>query len=196
MFLDRDVFAQYLRQDFTEEFSEHHFTASPLRNRMLNELFHEATRVVLHEDDLNAMKYSIENRSPYLDTRLFELAYSIPPEHLLKNGFGKYVLREAMRGILNDQVRLSRQKFGFNAPFADLIDVNNASDWDYLMSDGPIFELVDKSKIAVALRESTMPESMSKFLFNFVNAKLFLELQAGKAQSVADGQRDMIRSRT
>ncbi|OHB20655.1 MAG: asparagine synthase (glutamine-hydrolyzing) [Parcubacteria group bacterium RIFCSPHIGHO2_01_FULL_56_18] len=196
LFLDRDVFAQYLRQDFTEEFSEHHFTASPLRNRMLNELFHEATRVVLHEDDLNAMKYSIENRSPYLDTRLFELAYSIPPEHLLKNGFGKYVLREAMRGILNDQVRLSRQKFGFNAPFADLIDVNNASDWDYLMSDGPIFELVDKSKIAVALRESTMPESMSKFLFNFVNAKLFLELQAGKAQSVADGQRDMIRSRT
>ncbi|HLD26193.1 MAG TPA: asparagine synthase (glutamine-hydrolyzing), partial [Candidatus Andersenbacteria bacterium] len=176
LFLDRDVFAQYLRQDFTEEFSEHHFTASPLRNRMLNELFHESTSVVLHEDDLNAMRYSIENRSPYLDRNLFEVAYSIPPEHLMQDGFGKYVLREAMAGILNEQVRLSRQKFGFNAPFTDLVDVNRKQDWDFLMSDGPIFELVDKSKIAVALRKSTMPESMSKFLFNFVNAKMFLEM--------------------
>ena len=38
----------------------------------LNELFHEAVPVILHEDDLNAMYFSIENRSPFLDRRLFE----------------------------------------------------------------------------------------------------------------------------
>ena len=46
------------RRDFADDL---------LRNRMLNELFPEAVPVILHEDDLNAMYFSIENRSPFLD---------------------------------------------------------------------------------------------------------------------------------
>ena len=46
---------------------------------MLNELFHEAVPVILHEDDLNAMYYSIENRSPFLDRELFEFCYASRP---------------------------------------------------------------------------------------------------------------------
>ena len=64
------------------------FTDSLLRNRMMNELFHEATPVILHEDDLNSMLYSIENRSPFLDTSLLKFAASIPSEHLIKHGYG------------------------------------------------------------------------------------------------------------
>ena len=29
-----------------------------MRNRMLNEMFHEVVPVILHEDDLNAMHFS------------------------------------------------------------------------------------------------------------------------------------------
>ena len=49
---------------------------------MMNELFHEGSRVVLNQDDLNSMLYSVENRSPYLDRSLAEFSYSIPT-HLL-----------------------------------------------------------------------------------------------------------------
>lgn len=177
LLLENDAVAQYLTLDFDEEFIERSFSRSPLRNRMLNELFYESTRVVLHEDDLNAMKYSIENRSPYLDKHLFEVAYSIPPEYLMRGGFGKFVLREAMRGILNDQVRLNRRKYGFNAPFTDMIDVTSPQTWDYLMAPGPIFDIVSRDKIAAALRGPAGSEDMSKFLFNFVNVKLFLETE-------------------
>ena len=38
---------------------------------MLNELNIETTPVILNEDDLNSMNYSIENRSPYLDKEIF-----------------------------------------------------------------------------------------------------------------------------
>ena len=59
----------------------------PFLSRMLNEMFVEAVPVILHEDDLNAMYFSMENRSPFLDRFLFEFAYSIPTSYLIKNGF-------------------------------------------------------------------------------------------------------------
>ena len=41
---------------------------------MYNELFHENIPTMLFEDDRNHMYYSIENRSPFLDTKLAEFA--------------------------------------------------------------------------------------------------------------------------
>ena len=77
---------------------------------MMNELFHEVVPVILKHDDLNSMYYSIENRSPYLDRDLLEFALTIPPQHLIRNGFQKNILRESGKGILNEQVRVDRQK--------------------------------------------------------------------------------------
>ena len=37
---------------------------------MLNELFHEITPITLNHEDLNCMKHSIENRSPFLDKEI------------------------------------------------------------------------------------------------------------------------------
>ena len=179
IFLDNEKFAAYLNKEWQEEFREEKYEESVLHNRMLNELFHEATRVILHEDDLNSMRYSIENRSPYLDKNLFEVAYSIPSRHLIKNGYAKYILRQAADGILNDQVCWDRQKKGFNASIHSIIDVNNKRDRDYLLSDGPIFDLVNREKIAGLLDERSLPNSFSKFLFNFINAKIFLEQSHG-----------------
>ena len=91
-----DAFAQYLVPSFCEEFREHAYTSrSLLRNRMMNEMFHEAVPVILHEDDLNAMYFSIENRSPFLDRELFEFCYRIPTAHLMNDGFNKAILRDA-----------------------------------------------------------------------------------------------------
>ena len=65
IYLNNEEFAGFMHNDFKESFSETQFANSLLRNRMLNELFHEVVRVILNEDDLNSMMYSIENRSPY-----------------------------------------------------------------------------------------------------------------------------------
>ena len=102
---------------------------------MLNELFHEVTPVILHEDDLNSMYFSVENRSPYLDSRLQNFAYSIPSRHLMKRGYGKYVLRKAMKGILNNQVRLDRKKKGFNASINSIIDLSDPKLIGYILDE-------------------------------------------------------------
>lgn len=174
-----DELSQYLVEAHDEPFTEAAFTPDLLRNRMLNELFHEATPVILHEDDLNSMRYSIENRSPYLDTRLLEFACSIPARHLIRDGYGKYVLREAMNGILNDQVRLDRRKRGFNASINSMVDFNDREVRSFLLDPtASVFELVRHDRIERLFDMNPAPNHVSKFLFSFINARIFLEQAA------------------
>jgi len=171
-----DEIADYLRTGFREDYSEAQFCDNLLRNRMLNELFHEATPVILHEDDLNSMRYSVENRSPYLDTGLMRFAYSIPARHLIRDGYGKYVLREALDGILNDQVRLDRRKKGFNASINSMLNLKDPAVRDEVLSRSEIFDIVDRSEFSKLLDLDHIPNHLSKFIFNVINAKMFLDL--------------------
>jgi asparagine synthase (glutamine-hydrolysing) len=173
--LNSEEFRSYLRKDFSEQFSEERFTDSLLRNRMLNEIFHEASRLILHEDDLNSMMFSLENRSPFLDRGLFEFAYSLPSHHLIKDGYGKSLLREAMQGILNDKVRLDRQKKGFNAGIKSVFDLSDGELRSVVLDDGPIYHLLRKSEIERVMDTPELSNSFSKFLFSFINARLFLD---------------------
>lgn len=175
IYLNNDEFATYVKEEFSEDFVEARFCDSLLRNRMLNEVFYEGTRVILHEDDLNSMQYSLENRSPYLDSRLFSFAYAIPNELLIQKGYGKYILREAVKGILNDSVRLDRRKKGFNASIHSIVNLSSKSEREFLLDDSPIFEVVHKQKIEQLLDKTHLPNSYSKFLFSFINSKIFLE---------------------
>lgn len=175
IYLDGPFFAGMLREPWYEKFEERDFGVELLRNRMLNELFYEAVPVILHEDDLNAMYWSVENRSPYLDRRLMEFCYSIPTRHLIRNGLGKAVLREAMRGIAPDFVLDNERKVGFNAPILELLDPTDLTTRQALLAPSPIFEVVDRGRIEKLLDLSEYTNSRSKFLFYFVSAKLFLE---------------------
>ena len=175
IYLNNDVFAGFLREDFKEEFIESNYCNSLLRNRMLNELFHETVPPIIHEDDLNSMMFSIENRSPYLDSRLFEFAYSIPNEHLIYDGYGKYILREAVTGILNESVRTDRRKKGFNASIHSLVNLDQAIIGIFI-SRQSFYELLDRDKIKTVIRDRPSENSFSKFIFYFINAKVFLEL--------------------
>ena len=96
IFLHNDIFRKFLCIDFNEEFKKTKYADSFLKNRMMNEMFNEVVPVILEEDDRNSMAYSIENRSPFLDKRLFEIAMSIPTKYYIKNGFMKSVLRDSM----------------------------------------------------------------------------------------------------
>jgi len=175
IFLGNEGFAQFLKVPWSEPFAETHYCDSLFRNRMMNEMFHENVPVILHEDDLNAMYYSIENRSPFLDRKLFEFAYSIPNRHLVRDGMAKAVLRDAMQGIAPDRIIESRRKVGFNAPIFSFLDVQDAEVKDYLLGESPIFDLVKRDKMVDLIAKASLPNSESKFLFYFLNCKIFVE---------------------
>lgn len=175
IFFDNTNFAQYLLKHWWEDFSEVAYSDSLLRNRMLNEIFHETVPVILHEEDLNAMYYSIENRSPFLDRELFEFCSRIPSRYLVRDGFAKAILRDAMSGIVPDKILKNPRKVGFNAPVFSFLDVKDPEVRSYLLDKSPIFEHVRRDKIEALISKPHLPNSESKFLFYFLCAKVFLE---------------------
>ena len=138
-------------------------------------MLHESVPVILHEDDLNAMSVSIENRSPFLDRSLFEWCQKIPTRHLIRDGRAKAVLRAAAKGLASDKVIDNPRKVGFNAPIFDFLDVHDPKVREELLDYGKIFDIVKKEAIEELVDSPELPNSRSKFLFNFVNAKIFLE---------------------
>lgn len=175
IFLNAEGFARDLRVGWAEAFSEEQYTDSLLRNRMLNEMFHESVPVILHEDDLNAMYFSIENRSPFLDRNLFEFCYRIPSRYLMRDGLAKVVLRDAMQGIAPEKILTNPRKVGFNAPIFSFLDVHDPDARAALLDWSPIFDHIRRGAIESLLQKPDLPNSESKFLFYFLSSKLFLE---------------------
>jgi asparagine synthase (glutamine-hydrolysing) len=68
--------------------------------------------------DIATMAHSLEARSPLLDHELMELAASIPADMKVRGSQKKWILREALRGWLPDEI-LDRPKQGFSVPESD-----------------------------------------------------------------------------
>lgn len=192
IYLNSDVFSSYLKNAWSEPFAETIYCNDLLRNRMLNELFHESVPVILHEDDSNAMYYSIENRSPFLDRQLFEQAMAVPTRHLIREGRTKAVLREAVRGIVPDAILDNRRKVGFNAPIEDLLDTRSPAVREAVLDRSPIYDLVRRDAVESLMSRDRLPNSESKFLFNVLCSKIFLEEYSGSDYTAAPETMDRV----
>lgn len=61
----------------------------------------------------------IEPRSPFLDYRVVDFAFTLPPEYLIRNGWHKWILREATKDLLPNDIVWRRQKMGFPFPWQE-----------------------------------------------------------------------------
>ena len=146
-----------------------------MKNRMLNELYNETVPPMLHNDDLNSMSFSIENRTPFLDRNIYELTKSIPAEQLIQNGMAKFILRESVKDIMPKKISQNIKKIGFNASITDHINFKDKKTVDQLLSDSPIFEIINKDNIEKILKNQKFLETNTQFVFNFISSKIFLE---------------------
>ena len=56
------------------------------------------------------MRHSVESRVPFADDhRLAEYVFSIPSAYKIYKGESKYLLRESMKGVIPDAIRLRRE---------------------------------------------------------------------------------------
>jgi len=54
---------------------------------------------------------------PFLDRNLVEFCLSLPSEWKLRNGFSRFIIRDAMKGQMPESVRVRRDKFDFTNNF-------------------------------------------------------------------------------
>ena len=66
-------------------------------------------------DDRTSMACSVETRHPFLDYRLVEFGYSLPENLYIKEGWQKWIIREAMEE-LPSSIRWRKDKKGFSIP--------------------------------------------------------------------------------
>lgn len=91
---------------------------------LLNQINHQGLNTILHYEDISSMSQSIEIRSPFLDYRVMEFAFSIPNKLKFNNGITKLIQRETIGKMLPDFITKNRQKIGFNTPFEEYIDTD------------------------------------------------------------------------
>jgi asparagine synthase (glutamine-hydrolysing) len=72
---------------------------------------------VLVKVDRASMRYGLEARSPFLDHRLVEFAFSLSQSHKVKGSKGKILLRELLSEFLPPSL-MSQPKMGFAVPLA------------------------------------------------------------------------------
>jgi asparagine synthase (glutamine-hydrolysing) len=68
--------------------------------------------------DIATMAHGLEARSPLLDHEVLELAAALPARLKVRGSEKKWILREAMRGWVPDDI-LDRPKQGFSVPISD-----------------------------------------------------------------------------
>jgi asparagine synthase (glutamine-hydrolysing) len=87
-----------------------------VRQRQKDDLSRYSIPALLHYEDRNSMAHSIEARVPMLDYQLASFAVNCRPSLKLRSGWTKWILRQAMRGVLPEPVRLRKTKLGFSTP--------------------------------------------------------------------------------
>lgn len=96
------------------------FSNLALPERMVADMFHLGTLpTILRNFDRASMQASIETRMPFMDYRLVQYIFSLPPQSKLGHGYTKRILRDAMVGIMPESIRTRKTKIGLNAPLVD-----------------------------------------------------------------------------
>ncbi len=72
----------------------------------------------LHYEDRNSMAFGVETRLPFLDYRLAEAAFRIPPGEHLRDGKTKALLRDAVAGWVPAPIVQRTAKQGYPAPLS------------------------------------------------------------------------------
>jgi len=88
-------------------------------NKMTNFDLRAFLPALLQVEDRVTMACGLESRVPLLDRRIADLVCSAPPALKFQGGRGKHLLKEAVRGVVPDEIVDRRDKMGFPVPLGE-----------------------------------------------------------------------------
>lgn len=80
---------------------------------------------LLHYGDSISMANSLESRMPFMDYRLIEFSFSLPWNFKIHEDLTKYIHREALKGVVPEEILNNPLKFGFNTPTSQFFKKDN-----------------------------------------------------------------------
>lgn len=115
-FIDQEYYNDFYRQ--TNTLFDVFYKSKTLKEFLINHFEYKFEHHLLWADK-TGMKFSLETRFPFLDHNLVEKTLSIPTGNYIRNGYTKAIMRDAMKGILPEKIRMRKDKVGFSTPEAD-----------------------------------------------------------------------------
>jgi asparagine synthase (glutamine-hydrolysing) len=95
----------------------YNFSNKSLPERMVyHEFFLHTLPALLRNFDRASMINSVEIRMPFMDWRLVTYVFSLPTSSKIGQGFTKLLVREAMKGKMDETVRTRTFKVGISSP--------------------------------------------------------------------------------
>jgi asparagine synthase (glutamine-hydrolysing) len=91
---------------------------SAFRRQSLHLFTHQTIPQWLRMEDRMSMAWSVESRLPFMDYRIVEWALRAPDDVKLRDGYGKFILREAIADLLPVDIAWRRTKVRFAVPVA------------------------------------------------------------------------------
>ena len=130
---------------------------------------------LLRFEDRNSMAHSIEARVPFLDHRLVEFAFRLPGDYKVHGVETKYVMREALKGVLPERIRTRTDKIGFRAEPGATWALAERNREALLAARTPYEERwFDRGALADLFAGSDRSAGAEFMLWRAINAKLWL----------------------
>mgnify|MGYP000246126446 CR=1 FL=1 len=118
------------------------------------------------------LAFSIEARVPFLDYRLVEWAFSLPPALKIDKARTKAVLRDAMKGTLVERVRERQDKKGYPTPFSQWVRTTHRAWLDALVINER--GLTDQARVRAMLDQHRAGQEDHGFrLFQLATLEIF-----------------------
>jgi len=145
---------------------------------LLDKLLYVDTKTYLHEllmkQDQMSMAASIESRVPFLDHKLVEFTARMPTRMKIRGKTTKWILREAMRGILPAEI-LERPKMGFPVPLGDWLRREFASFVnEYVLSERTLARgIFNPDFVRKLVAEHNVGKNHSTRIFRLLNFEIW-----------------------
>ena len=164
------------------------FVGDDLNTVLLEHVFTNLTNL-LHYEDRNSMRFSVESRLPYLDYRLVEFAFSLGHHYKIRGSTTKWLLHEVAKNVLPHEVLTRKDKMGFTTPAQRWLCEQSTLDFftPYFSKNNRLLQQVSEpmrrylAKSFELLRrcdpEKTTPATSGNInlLWRFITANLWLE---------------------
>ena len=172
----------YINQAFSQNHSSDNviagqlYDSTNLKKALLNH-FEYKLEHLLKWEDRNSMCFSLESRVPFLDYRLVEKTLALPSEKVIHKGYTKYILREAMKGVLPEEIRLRQDKVGFGTPQDEWFRTAKFEDFIKQIITSKGFrerEIFDAEKVQKLYKAHLKKEvNISKEIWKWINTELW-----------------------
>jgi asparagine synthase (glutamine-hydrolysing) len=124
-----------------------------LRSELYHAVMETSLPMLLRYEDRNSMTHSIESRVPFLTPGLVNFIFSLPEEFIIsEDGTSKAIFREAMRGIVTNEILDRKDKIGFATP-----------EQQWLKTLRPWVEGVLNSEMATQISALNLPQVRAEF---------------------------------